>query len=464
LAGFVVRVLRMDRRARVNTLKDTDAVTVGIDAAVVANHHVIVRRPAAGGVGEVVDDFIVAPTLDGLTRLTDRLAQRRVALAVAEPTSMTWLGLSVALADADIGLALVGSRHVARLRGALVGKDKSDVIDAQLLSRAGELFALEPAQLPDPATLALQRACRRRHKLLLEANRCWRRIIALGRWAFPDTWNALRGSRSALLAVLRRWPHLEALGRARVTSIADEIACHSRAVGDVTARASRVRDTARAWVAFWDGYIDLDALAWELSDLLAELDERDARVASAGEQATRCWQTLWGDDDLLLSLPGVGPTVAPTIRAFLGDGSRFPTAKHAASFVGVVPSNWSSGTVTQPSRAITKEGPAALRLAFYQAANAARAVDPQLAACYRTLMVERGHCHAQAPIAVARKLITRTWRTLTRGTPYELRDLDDARITRRQASALARSLRVPSDVRRRSRAHTTAVKRARLTR
>lgn len=135
-----------------NTFKDTDAVTVGIDAAVVANHHVVVRRPAAGGVGEVVDDFIVAPTLDGLTRLTDRLANRRVALAVAEPTSMTWLGLSVALADADIDLALVGSRHVARLRGALVGKDKSDVIDAQLLSRAGELFALEPAQLPDPAT------------------------------------------------------------------------------------------------------------------------------------------------------------------------------------------------------------------------------------------------------------------------------------------------------------------------
>ena len=187
-------------------------------------------------------------------------------------------------------------------------------------------------------------------------------------------------------------------------------------------------------------------------------------MAGAGARAARWWQALWGDDDLLLSLPGVGPTVAPTIRAFLGDGSRFATAKHATSFVGVTPSNWSSGTVTQPSRAITKEGPAALRLAFYQAANAARAVDPQLAGFYRTLMVERGHCHAQATIAVARKLIARTWRTITRGTPYELRDLDGARVTRRQASTLARSLRVPADVRRRSRAHTTAVKRGRLTR
>lgn len=175
----------------------------------------------------------------------------------------------------------------------------------------------------------MQRACRRRHKLLIEANRCWRRIIALGRWAFPDTWNALQGSRPAILAVLGRWPHLVALGRARVSSIADEIAGHTRGMTDVTARATRVRDTARAWAAFWDGHVDLDALAWELSDLLAELAERDARVAGAGAQATRWWQTLWDDDDLLLSLPGVGPTVAPTIRAFLGDGSRYATAKHA---------------------------------------------------------------------------------------------------------------------------------------
>jgi hypothetical protein len=66
-------------------------------------------------------------------------------------------------------------------------------------------------------------------------------------------------------------------------------------------------------------------------------------------------------------------------------------------------------TVTQPSRAITKEGPEELRLAFYLATNAARTVDPQLAWFDRKLMCERGHCHAQATTAVARKLVARTW-------------------------------------------------------
>jgi hypothetical protein len=101
-------------------------VTVGIDAAVTANHHVVVRLAEPGGVGLIVEDFTVPPTLDGLARLRERLAARDVRLAVAEPTSMTWLGLSIALREAGIDLALLGSRHVARLRGALSGKSKSD--------------------------------------------------------------------------------------------------------------------------------------------------------------------------------------------------------------------------------------------------------------------------------------------------------------------------------------------------
>ncbi|MDQ4103413.1 MAG: transposase [Actinomycetota bacterium] len=156
---------------------------------------------------------------------------------------------------------------------------------------------------------------------------------------------------------------------------------------------------------------------------------------------------------------------APTIRAFLGDGATFQFAKQAASYVGLTPSNWSSGTVTQPSRAITKEGPAVLRLAFYQAGNAARRVDPQLAAVYHRLMVTRGHCHTQATVAVARKLVERTWTVLDRGQPYQLRDPDGQPITTRAAKALiAQQFAVPDTVRARTRAHRSATHRAKLTR
>jgi hypothetical protein len=53
---------------------------------------------------------------------------------------------------------------------------------------------------------------------------------------------------------------------------------------------------------------------------------------------------------------------------------------------------------------------------------------------------------AETGVAITRKLITRTWRTITRGRPYQFRDLDNHPVTRAQAAALARTLRVPADV------------------
>jgi transposase len=443
---------------------EDSAVAVGIDAAVVANHHIVVRRAVAGEAGTVIEEFTAAPSLSGLALLTKRLGGYPGVMAVAEPTSMTWLPLSIALGDAGCSLALVGNRHSARLRSALAGKNKSDPIDAGVLSRAGEFFELEPARIPDATELALRRAAQRRGKAITDANRSLRRLISLARWAFPDLWNAFAGSRPTALAILERWPHLRLLQRARIGTVAEVVAAHTRAVTNVEARAERIRACAGAWAEFWDGHLDLDALAWETTELLDDLHAGDARVERAGEQARVLWERLWGDDALLLSVPGMGPIIAPTVRAFLADCKHFDDAKQAQAFVGLNPSNWSSGQMNSPSRAITKEGPPALRLAFYQAGNVARSHDPQLAEFYRRLMVERGHCHTKANCAVARKLVARTWATLRSGTPYQLRDLDGAAITRRAATALAAKLAVPDDIRRHRRAQSAATHRARLTR
>ena len=439
-------------------------VQVGIDAAITANHHVAVRRLGADGT-VTTTRFVVPPTLSGLAMLTRRLADCPGVLAVAEPTSMTWLPLAAAVSDAGGALALVGSRHAARLRGAISGKNKSDVIDADMLARAGEVFDLVPLRLPGPGQLALRRAVTRRGVAVVDGNRCLRRLISLARWAFPDVWNAFGGSLPTAKTVLARWPHLEALAAARRSSLTAVVAEHTRGVPDVPARVEAIRAGARDWAAFWAGRADLDGLAWDVSEYLSDLAVAADRVERATVAATAYWERLYGQDELLTSLPGMGPVTAPTVRAFLGDAAGFPTAKAAAGYVGITPSNWSSGTVTQPGRAITKEGPAVLRLAFYQAANAARRGDSQLAACYHRLMSERGHCHTSATVAVARKLVERTWTVLTRGEAYQLRDLEGQPITERAAKALVASrFTVGADVRARARARSAATHRAKLTR
>jgi hypothetical protein len=63
-------------------IKTTEpVVSIGIDAAVVADHQVAIRGPG------VDDDFRVPPTLAGMAKLTERLRPHGGALVVVEPTA-----------------------------------------------------------------------------------------------------------------------------------------------------------------------------------------------------------------------------------------------------------------------------------------------------------------------------------------------------------------------------------------
>lgn len=434
---------------------------VGIDAAITARHHIAIRTDEES----TPTRLSVEPTLTGLRTLTDTLTGYDDIEATVEPTSMTWLPLAVAVEAAGGTMHLVGARHCARLRGAIAGKNKSDVIDADVLTRAGQVFELTPLTLPSPAQLALRRAVLRRAGAVTDANRSWRRLMSLARWAFPDVWTAFGGSLPTATAVLERWPDLRSLAGARRSTLTAVIAAHTRGVADTPARAEAVKTAAAGWVAFWTGHLDLDALAIDVTEHLTDLADDRARVARLTVHSTRWWEHLYGDDTLLCSVPGMGPVTAPTVRAFLGDGTGFASAKKAASYVGITPSIWSSGTTDHRGRAITKEGPAPLRLAFFQAAGAARRTDPQLAAFYHRLMTQRAHCHTKATIAVARKLAERTWVTLTTGHPYQLRDTDGTPVTAREAKEIITTrYRVDPATRARTRAHADVSRKARRTR
>ena len=231
-------------------------------------------------------------------------------------------------------------------------------------------------------------------------------------------WQEFAGSWPTAVAVLTRWPDLTALASARRSSVTNVVAAHTRGVPDVDARAEDPppppapppSGTGTSTWRLWPG---------ETSEHLRDIALAAEQIERATDQAHHYWAALYGDDPLLLSVPGMGPMTAPTIRAFFADASAFPTAKAAAAYVGLTPSTWSSGTVVQPSRAITKEGPAVLRLACYQAAGGARRVDPSSRSTTATSWSSVDTA-TQATVAVARKLVERTWTVLTRGQPLRI--------------------------------------------
>jgi transposase len=119
---------------------------------------------------------------------------------------------------------------------------------------------------------------------------------------------------------------------------------------------------------------------------------------------------------LLQTLPGVKRTVAAAIIAEVGvDMSRFPSAKHLASWAGMCPGNAESGGRRLSGR--TRRGNAWVRRTLAEVANvASRMKGTYLAAQYRRIAARRGKGRAVLP--VGHSILVAFYHMLTRHEPY----------------------------------------------
>ena len=109
---------------------------------------------------------------------------------------------------------------------------------------------------------------------------------------------------------------------------------------------------------------------------------------------------------LLMTHPGVGPVTALATDVFLGDPSRFADGKALASYVGMIPSEHSSGR-RQRLGALSKQGNPFLRFLWCEAALHAVRRDAELQRFYRRKLLQKGI--AKARVATARKVGIRLW-------------------------------------------------------
>jgi transposase len=140
---------------------------------------------------------------------------------------------------------------------------------------------------------------------------------------------------------------------------------------------------------------ELQALHDHLTAHIEALDQRVQTQADERPQSRR-----------LMTHPGVGPVTALATEVFLGDPARFTDGKAVASYIGLIPSEYSSGDRQRRGR-LTKQGNPMLRFLWCEAAIHAARRDPALARFYRRKLLQKGL--GQARVAVARKLGIRLW-------------------------------------------------------
>jgi transposase len=123
-----------------------------------------------------------------------------------------------------------------------------------------------------------------------------------------------------------------------------------------------------------------------------------------------------GDETIarLLTHPGIGDLTALCLVHTLGDVTRFARKEQVTAFVGLVPTNESSGDKHRIGK-LTKHGSRLLRFLLGQGAQSTK--DDKLRNFYGQVSRRRGA--AKAKVAVARKLLERCYIMMRDGIDYE---------------------------------------------
>src|SRR5262249_54018658 len=121
---------------------------------------------------------------------------------------------------------------------------------------------------------------------------------------------------------------------------------------------------------------------------------------------------------LLKTIPGFGKFFSVLVAYEVDDIARFAHEKKFFSYMGIIPSTYSSGGRTFHGR-LTKQGNRYLRWALVEAVWPAIRLDAELRAYYEGIKARKGPNPAK--IATARRIATIVFRVLKQKRPYEVR-------------------------------------------
>jgi transposase len=238
--------------------------------------------------------------------------------------------------------------------------------------------------------------------------------ILLRNGTLPEVWippAQLRDLRGLMRTRLALRSHTTCVKNRMHAAIRRYGALDQEVISDLFAKKNRVRlsvaigrmpeETRRATIHEWEL---LDEIERDIGELEVRMRER---VGCIG------WVRL------LKTLPGVGEILGATIHLEIGDVKRFASARHLASYAGLVPTVHASGGRSHHGPT-SRQANHYLRWAFVEAANCVvmhqhRYADQHVMHLYQRL---KSKCHGKVAVAVARHLAEASWWILSKREKY----------------------------------------------
>jgi transposase len=333
-----------------------------------------------------------------------------------EATGCLWEPLYEDLTRAGYTVLVLNPRQTVAWSAGLGLRAKTDGIDAQTLARGILAGYAQGSTVPSEAVQELRALTRARRDLVQSQTAAKQRLRDELVVLFPELPDHTPGQRAlmdpAVLRLLAACSSAQAIAQAApddLTALLIRVSdgAWTRAHADELQWVAR-QSTASSRAVAARGIV-VRTMAGHLLDLYARLAELEAAIASV----------LADDEDgqRLQTLPGVGPVIAATVRAELGDVTRFQGVDQVIAYAGLDPRTHQSGAFIGQKH-LSKRGPGALRHALYLAALNAVRNRAEWRARYQRLL-DRGRPKKEALTILSRAYLKVVYHVLRTGTAYD---------------------------------------------
>jgi transposase len=362
--------------------------------------------------GEKQETKNFGTTTPELLELVDWLSAWECTHVAMESTGEYWKPVYNIL-EGIFQVFLVNAKHVKQVPGRI-----TDMGSARWLAELMQHGLLKPSFIPPRPQRDLRDLTRYRTKLVQERARIANRVQKV----LEDANIKLSSVISDTFGVSGR-----AMLEAIVGGHADPKTVAELAKGSMRSKLPELEKALTGLVRDHHRFLLTNQLT-HMDFLDEQIATMGARIAGQIQEMSKSQDKPFCDPDgttplkaqdaveLLDTIPGVDTRTAEVIVAELGvDMSRFPTAKHAASWAGLSPGNHESAGKRYSGR--TTKGNRALRSGLNQAAWAAsRTKATYLSAQYHRLAGRRGK--KRAIVAVAHSILVISYHILKRHQPY----------------------------------------------
>ncbi|MFK7693540.1 IS110 family transposase [Paenibacillus sp. HJGM_3] len=347
-----------------------------------------------------------------LLELIDWIKEHRCTHVAMESTGVFWKPIVNLLEAEDIQFLVVNAQHMKAVPGR-----KTDVKDSEWICDLLRHGLLKASYIPDRNQRELRELVRYRRSLIQERTREHNRVQKVLEGAnikLASVVSDIMGlsSRDMLEAMVNGETDPEKLaGFARRTMKKKKEELELALRGSMSSHQRLMLKSMLIHVDF-------------LNEQIAELDVEVAKRLAPFQQ----------DLDRLDTIPGVARRTAEQILAEVGTdiASRFPSAAHLCSWVGLVPGHNESAGKRKSSK--SRKGNKYLRSALIEASHSIRGSNNYLGAQYRRIAACKGK--HRAAVAVAHSIMTIVYYLLTRQEDYK--DLGSDYFEKRHQDAIVR--------------------------